>query len=252
MKVYELAKELNKTNEEVTEKLQEIGSDIKHHMSVLDDDIIQKIKDSFDDNKESDLLKERQALEERLAKMESLIKSLTEQKQEEVTFAIVDNDFEFEEIPEIPMNKVIKIMSLFSGGLNLKTTNDGTAQVFRFEFVGQILPIIYSDLVKVVSNQRVFFEQGYCMILDKDVVKAHYLEDYYKKFIDGRVINNILEYEVDKIKDIFINTTPVIQQSIIDIMVQKINNNEYVDKNKITALNEVYGNDIFELANKLK
>lgn len=250
MKVYELAKELNLTNEEIIEKLQEIGSDVKHHMSVLDDNIIQKIKDSFNDNKELDLLKEKQALEERLAKMELLINSLTEQKEK--TFTIVDNDFEFEEIPEIPMNKVIKVMSLFSGGLNLKTTNDGTAQVFRFEFIGQILPIIYSDLVKIVSNQRIFFEQGYCMILDKDVVKAHYLEDYYKKFIDGRVINNILEYDVDKIKEIFTNTTPVIQQSIIDMMVQKINNNEYVDKNKVTALNEVYGNDIFELANKLK
>lgn len=250
MKVYELAKELNLTNEEIIEKLQEIGSDVKHHMSVLDDDIIQKIKDNFNDNKELDLLKEKQVLEERLAKMELLINSLTEQKEK--TFTIVDNDFEFEEIPEIPMNKVIKVMSLFSGGLNLKTTNDGTAQVFRFEFIGQILPIIYSDLVKIVSNQRAFFEQGYCMILDKDVVKAHYLEDYYKKFIDGRVINNILEYDVDKIKEIFTNTTPVIQQSIIDMMVQKINNNEYVDKNKVTALNEVYGNDIFELANKLK
>jgi hypothetical protein len=201
------------------------------------------------------LLKENEELKNRLLEMENMIKSLmtksTDQPKEELKENIIES-FEEEIIPEIPMHKTIKVMSLFHGGLNLKTSNDGSAQVFRFEFVGQVFPILYSDLVKILANQRKFFEQGYCMILDKNVVKAHYLEDFYKKFIDAKVINSILDYDVKKIKEIFANTTKVIQQSIVDIIISKINSNDYVDKNKVFAISEVYETDFFELANKMK
>jgi hypothetical protein len=142
-------------------------------------------------------------------------------------------------------------MSLFSGGLNLRPSND-SSQVFRFEFVGQIFPILYSDLSKVLANQRKFFEQGYCMILDKNVVKAHYLEDHYKKFIDAKVINNILEYDDETIEQIFSGTTQIIQQSIVDTLINKINNNEFADKNKVSIISKLYGSDLFDLAYKMK
>jgi hypothetical protein len=198
------------------------------------------------------LQKENDALKNKLAKMEEMLNSLmsenTKPKQKKVEIV---EEFEDDSIPEIPLNKTVRVMSLFHGGLNLKTEQNGS-QVFRFEMVGQILPIIYSDLVKILANQRKFFENGYCMILDKDVVKAHYLEDYCKKFIDAKTINNILDYESDKIEQIFSGVTSVIQQTIVDIIISKINKNDYVDKNKISAINKVYGKDIFELAYKLR
>lgn len=197
------------------------------------------------------LQKENETLKNKLAKMEEMLNSLMTERLES---SVNQSDFkpvEFEEIPEIPLNKTVRIMSLFHGGLNLKTEQSG-GQIFRFEMVGQILPIIYSDLVKILANQRKFFENGYCMILDKDVVKAHYLEDYYKKFIDVKTINNILDYDVEKIEQIFSNTTPVIQQTIVDIIVSKINKNEYVDRNRVLVINKAYGKDVFELAYRLR
>lgn len=200
------------------------------------------------------LQKENQELKSQLAEMKKMMESLMASQKETTTSAPTTPQFEqkSDEIPEIPMHKTVKVMSLFSGGLNLKTANDSTAQIFRFEYVGQIFPILYSDLVKSIALQRNLYQEGYCMILDTNVVKAHYLEEDYKKFIDGKTINNILEYEPSKIKDIFSNTTPVIQQSIVDLIIQKINNNDYVDKNKITAISEVYGRDIYELALKMR
>jgi hypothetical protein len=197
------------------------------------------------------LQKENETLKNKLAKMEEMLNSLMTERLESSVNQSDSKPVEFEEIPEIPLNKTVRIMSLFHGGLNLKTEQSG-GQIFRFEMVGQILPIIYSDLVKILANQRKFFENGYCMILDKDVVKAHYLEDYYKKFIDVKTINNILDYDVEKIEQIFSNTTPVIQQTIVDIIVSKINKNEYVDRNRVLVINKAYGKDVFELACRLR
>ena len=46
LKVYELAKELNKTSKEIIAIAQELGLDVKTHMTALEEDAIQKIKES--------------------------------------------------------------------------------------------------------------------------------------------------------------------------------------------------------------
>lgn len=207
--------------------------------------------------KENVLEQKNKELEAKIAEMEKMMQSLISQQNQKTenipnTLPAILEDINEYDIQEIPLNKVIKVMSLYSGGLNLKTSDSAESQVVRFEYIGQILPILYVDLVKIIANQRSFFEDGYCLILDKNVVKVHYLEQYYKKFIDGKVINNILDYEIDKIQEIFTNTAKVIQQSIVDLIIQKINKNDYVDKNKITAISDVYGFDIYELALKMR
>lgn len=238
MKVFELAKELDIQSKELTKLMKDMGIEVGGHMSVLDESKIDDIIDFVEQNR---INKENQELKNKIAELEKASQS-------------PKSSIEIEEdiIPEIPMNKTVKIMSLFNGGLNLKTSNDGSATVFRFNFVGETYPIIYSDLVKIIANQRILFKEGYCMILDKDVVKAHYLEDDYKRFVDGKVINEILNYDVSKIKEIFSNATKVNQQAIVDVIINKINSNEYYDKNKISVISGLYGHDIFEIANKMK
>mgnify|MGYP007002008288 FL=1 len=49
-------------------------------------------------------------------------------------------------------------------------------------------------------------------------------------------MNNILSFPQNKIVDMVKNTTPTIQDTLIDLMVKKINNNENVDMNKIDAI----------------
>jgi len=47
MKIYELANELNVGNKKLIEKANELGIEVKSHLNVLDDDQIEKIKNSF-------------------------------------------------------------------------------------------------------------------------------------------------------------------------------------------------------------
>lgn len=252
MKVFELAKELGINNKDLLNILKEIGIEVNSHLNVLEENQIKMVRDYFATNsiKENDLAKENQELKEKLSKMEEMVQQLIARLDSTTTHNTVATNTDT--IPEIPMNRTVKVMSLFSGGLNLKTSNDDNATVFRFNFVGETYPIMYSDLVKIIANQRRFFKEGYCMILDPDVVKAHYLEADYKRFVDGNVINNILEYDVYKIREIFSNVTPVIQQSIVDVVASKIANREYIDRNKVAVISELYGKDLYEIADKLR
>lgn len=200
------------------------------------------------------LVAENKELKNRLSKLEKMFNALTQQVEEKSKPFSVPKDIEPEEeiVPDIPMGKIIKVVSLFNGGLNLKTSDHGDARVYRFEELGQIYPIIYADLVQILSNQRRFFTEGYCMILDKNVVKAHALEEIYKKIVDDKTIKNILEYDVAKIREIVSGLMPTVQQTIIESVVSIINKNEYFDKTKVDVISSVTGKDIFAIAQRMK
>lgn len=148
------------------------------------------------------------------------------------------NDFDEEEHTFVDINplKPIKVISLSDGGVNLKTTNDGNAKVFRFDKFGHVATITYADLQDCIATCRPFIEDGTVYICDKDVVRNNYLDEYYKHFLTVDTINNILSFPQSKIVDMVKNTTPTIQDTLIDLMVKKINNNENVDMNKIDAI----------------
>jgi len=191
---------------------------------------------------------QEEVFQKKIAEMEEMLKQLTENQVKTIELQPeVENDY-----PDIPTNRPIKVMSLFTGGLNLKTSNDGTAQTFRLEKFGDIIPIMYMDLSKIISNQRWVFEEGYGIIMDKDVIKLHYFEDAMKRILDHKTITNILNYEIEKIKTLFSGSTKVIQQTIVDLLIEKINNGEYIDRNKISVISDIFGYDVYELANRVK
>lgn len=189
-----------------------------------------------------DLAKRNAELEKELEEMKALVAKLMAEKESAKTE---------ENFPDIPMNKPIKVMSLYTGGLNLKKSDDDKTPI-RFNRFGEIQPILYMDLIKIISHQRKFFEEGYCVILDKDVIKAHYLEDVMKKILDKETIDKILDYDNDKIKELFLGTTKQLRETIVELIVDKIMRNEYVDRNKVALISELYGRDLYEIAEQLK
>lgn len=226
------------------------------------DEILKKEKDKLEkqlfeqeevfQKEKSELVKkiseQEKVFQKKIAEMEEMLKQLTENQVKTIELQPeVENDY-----PDIPTNRPIKVMSLFTGGLNLKTSNDGTAQTFRLEKFGDIIPIMYMDLSKIISNQRWVFEEGYGIIMDKDVIKLHYFEDAMKRILDYKTITNILNYEIEKIKTLFSGSTKVIQQTIVDLLIEKINNGEYIDRNKISVISDIFGYDVYELANRVK
>lgn len=198
----------------------------------------------------NDLVKRNEELEKELEKMKEMLQKLMTEKENKLNQEIKQEEEE-EVFPEIPMNKPIKVMSLYTGGLNLKRYGDDKTPI-RFNMYGETQPILYMDLLKIISHQRKFFEEGYCIVLDKNVIKAHYLEKHMSKILDKKTIDNLLDYDDEKIKDLFNGTTKQIKETIVDLIVDKIIKKEYVDRNKVALISELYGKDLYEIADKLK
>lgn len=224
-------KPLNKKEETKTENVKAVKEQSVNNdeMKKLEQENAQ-LKSSFED----------------LQKQVEMLTSAITASQAKDNESNVSKNAQQSEVLDIPLNKVVKIMSLYTGGLNLKTAENG--KVFRFNNFGDVQPIIYNDLIQIMSHQHRFCNEGYFMILDKDVVKAHALDGLYSKLIDAKQVNNILEYEDEKIAEIINGATKNLKESILDIVVKKINGKDNVDKNKIHVLSELYGMDIFAYA----
>jgi len=210
-------------------------------------------KDSTDSLKiENDELKSQIAeLRKQLEDMLMLQQDMMKQNQEKENSEPIEVNEVDEEYVEISPMKPIKVVSLFNGGVNLSTGGDSSsAKYFRFDKFGATKVLTYQDLQDVITNNRSFIEDGYVYICDKNVVRNNYLEDFYKRFLTVDTINNILTFSDDKIREMVSNTTTAIQETIISILVDKINRGEYVNRNKVAIVGESVKDpcDIFNLA----
>ncbi|MCK9544825.1 MAG: hypothetical protein M0R03_22660 [Novosphingobium sp.] len=188
------------------------------------------------------LTKEIAELKEQINKQAAQINKPIEVIKDVVEFTLED-----EEIVDIPLNRNIKIISLYNGGLTLFTQDHGQGKKFRFEKFGDIRTIQYTDLEACIAVQYKFFEQGYVMILNKDVVKVHGLEETYNKLLTKKQIEEILTYDDQTVEILFKNTTDHIRRVIVDMIVENMLNNKYVDMNKVQIINKYYTRDINEI-----
>lgn len=196
---------------------------------------VNKTKSKSVDNsvKMDKLQKENDELKAQIQMMLDKISSIEEKQVVNTNVAVEETTDNYKEISPL---KPIKVISLSDGGVSLRTSANGSGKTFRFDKFGHSISITYSDLQDVIATDRTFIEEGTVYICDEDVVKNNYLDEYYNKFLSADKITNILSFSKSDIVDMVSNTTESIQETIISIIVKKINNNEYVDMNKVDAI----------------
>ena len=190
-----------------------------------------------------ELIEENNLLHDKLSKLEQLMESLMKNQTE--TPSNTSSNI-------IPMTKIVKVVSLYNGILNLKTSNSRDSTIFKFNFFGDEQPIFYSDVVKCISMQQRFFKDGFCMILDEEIVKAHYLQEYYKDLLTKEQIDGFLEFTPEEIDSIYPKLTVQQKITVLERIAMKINEGKNVDRNKIDVVQSVSQVKIYELADKLK
>lgn len=180
---------------------------------------------------------------QKIAELQSQLEQ-TKQTQPIVVTQLVE---EPDEYIDIPLNKSIKVMSLYNGGLTLFTQDHGQGKKFRFDSFGDVRTIQYTDLEACIAVQHRFFEEGYVRILNSDVVKIHGFEDAYKKILTKKQIEEILTYDDKTLEDMIKKTTDHIRRVIVSFAIDKILNNEFVDMNKVNIIGKFYPRDINEI-----
>lgn len=219
----------------------------------IEEQIRSEMTSSTNESNDDSLKKENEELKNQLAKMMNMIKDLQSSKTESENVAVKNRDTDKSEtIENVEMNARILVTSITTGGVNLKTSNDGSARHFRFEKLGQTIPIIYEHLINCINTDRWLFEDGLIYISDSNVIREQCLEDAYKKFLTPETIENILDFDTNVIVDMVTSTTPAIQETIIDLVANKLNHGGSIDMNKVDAIGTACNVNIMELASKLR
>ena len=196
---------------------------------------------------------ENDALKKQMEEMQKMLQQLMSQQSAPVAQSIQEEDSE-QQREEIPLTKRIKVTSITTGGVNLKTSYDSGARKFRLEHLGQTKAIQYEYLIDCINTDRWLFEDGLVYINDPQVVEEQLLEEEYKKFLTPEKIQNILTFDTETIKEMVSNATKAIQETICSVVIDKINAGESIDLNKVYAI----GNscepqvNLLELSQKIK
>lgn len=196
---------------------------------------------------------ENNALKKQMEEMQKMLQQLMSQQSAPVAQSVQEEDSE-QQKEEIPLTKRIKVTSITTGGVNLKTSYDNGARKFRLEHLGQTKAIQYEYLIDCINTDRWLFEDGLVYINDPQVVEEQLLEEEYKKFLTPDKIQNILSFDVETIKQMVSNSTREIQETICSVVIDKINAGESIDLNKVYAI----GNscepqvNLLELSQKIK
>ena len=196
---------------------------------------------------------ENDELKKQMEEMQKMLQQLMSQQSVPVAQSVQEEDSE-QQKEEIPLTKRIKVTSITTGGVNLKTSYDSGARKFRLEHLGQTKAIQYEYLIDCINTDRWLFEDGLVYINDPQVVEEQLLEEEYKKFLTPDKIQNILSFDVETIKQMVSNSTREIQETICSVVIDKINAGESIDLNKVYAI----GNscepqvNLLELSQKIK
>lgn len=136
---------------------------------------------------------------------------------------------------------MIQIQSLTKGELCLNVNGN---VAISFEKYGDIKPVLYSELVNIVNNNRSFAEDGSFYILDDGAVYHLGLGRYYDNIMSFDQIDGIEAYGDDELRDM-LSRIPASQKVVISqLLAGKIYHQEYVDMNKVDIISKILDIDI--------
>lgn len=180
------------------------------------------------------------------AMFQQLMSTVQSQNEAKVVAPVIEEEDEYSTI-DIQPNQLIKVTSLFYGGMVLRGSNN---KRIPFEKFGVTLPVSYEDLNYICSNHRKLAEEGCFYIHDKNAIKALYLEDNYKNIVNKQTIESIITLSDQQITDIITNLTPALRFTVEDIVIQGIisNDRRYGDRNKIDLISRLCDKNLSKIA----
>jgi hypothetical protein len=163
-------------------------------------------------------------------------------------------EVEGKEVDEIVISQTeyIKVMSLIPYRLNLCTKERGQGKVYKFDTLYQVKRIIYSDLVDILEVCREFLEQGYFVILNPRVVRAHGLDEIYERILTKERIETIFT-NTDEGVALYAAASKGQQDTINDMVLQKlVEDPKSLDLNLVDKIARISGRKFIEKADDMR
>ena len=149
-------------------------------------------------------LNTEECLRKEVEELKNLVQSLLKPKE------VLDSTYDEDE-DDFPFNKIVKVMSYTNNPLTLTTERHGGGVSYIFPKIFEVLPIVYSDLIKIINIHPTFTIEGAFFIMNETVVKKRILTSAYDKFLTKNEMLTILDCDIDEISRLFNKTTKRIQ-----------------------------------------
>lgn len=197
MKVHELAKELNVESKELIEKIKELDIDVKSHLSVLNEEQIQKIKEflNMDDEK---------------------IKVEHQSDQDEVKLQQWKPD----------LNRMICLRNISPGKLIYKSKRQ-LGYTIEWAKKGDENYIELAEFLSLKNTDRRFVTEPWVRIIEDDeeeILKYANIFQYYKGVLGIDSIPDILKLDFNSFKKKFDNLPKGYRNTVVEYAVEMIKN----------------------------
>ena len=214
MKVYELAKQLNRKSSEVMTVLKEFGVDVKSANMSLTEEQEDMIRSEFIEEK-------------------TIIETIEETKAE-APKRKTDADYRPDEM--------IPCRSVFAGTLIF--TGDHTGMSYTFNGMGDRRMIEYQDLKAGMLQQKPSMYKPKFIIEDADLINdVHWVDikEVYEKMYDQKDLEKILELPNPKFREVYATLPITAKETIITIIATRIENGTFENFNKAKIIDEISG-----------
>ena len=212
--------------------------------TATDETVVTKTKEEIKLQKELDkVIKEKDTMTEFLAKMQAQIDALEKQASNPIQTVMVEN--------RGLSSKKIKVINLLDHTHNLSTESRGGGTIYTFRKFGDSFNIKADDLEKAVHLYRKSFETGGFYICDEEAIEEYNLQEYYKKFIDQKGIEMIVQLQDVNAVDMFCSLSESLKNSTASTMAVNIVNGKNYDLNLIADIQRRTNIDILSMSEDL-
>lgn len=188
------------------------------------------------------------------AKLLEMLTNLTAQKAEQPVNTVQKQDVKvvrknYNNLRQPRPDAMIRLQSLTKGELCL---NVNGSVAINFDKYGDIKPVLYSELMNIVNNNRRFAEEGAFYIMDDASVKYLGLSRYYDNILSYDEIESLESYSDDELRTIVTKISDFQKDVVSLVFANRIYNDEQVDRNKIEIISKACEIDIAKRAREMK
>lgn len=199
-----------------------------------------------------DSQKQQSEINERLLKMLmnlSSNNSCVVKSEDENKVSVFFKKKEYKNLKQPSPDAMISIQSLTNGELCL---NVHGRTVIKFGKYGDIKPVLYSELMSIVNNNRSFAENGAFYINDDSSVYYLGLSRFYDNMLSYEEIESIESYDDSSLKEILPKIPERQKITISVLLARKIFKDEKVDRNKVDIISKYCNIDIVGKAREMR
>ena len=188
------------------------------------------------------------------AKLLEMLTNLTSKKAEQPVNTVQKQDVaavrkNYDNLRQPRPDAMIRLQSLTKGELCL---NVNGSVAINFDKYGDIKPVLYSELMNIVNNNRRFAEEGAFYIMDDASVKYLGLSRYYDNILSYDEIESLESYSDDELRTIITKISDFQKDVVSLVLANRIYNDEQVDRNKIEVISKACEIDIAKRAREMK